>query len=211
MERKAQKKYSQQVLNFKNRHARFISEYVLRKHPQLYAEADAFHNQLRAANPGKRDLTKTHEFLIKTTKYTDYRDFYSRKKLKVHRQQTVTTTTTTTTNHENNMELNIELLTPEVVKENTSSLSQTIPDQVYQDLLREIEKDPNLQAILDDMVSPASVDGNVDEQAPASVDGNVDEQAPASVDGNVDEQPLDRVVQESLQETPLERELHSLF
>ena len=189
MERKAQKKYSQQVLNVKNRHARFISEYVLRKHPQLYAEADTFHNELRAANPNKRDLTKTHELLIKTTKYADYRDFYCRKKLKVHRQQTVTTTTTTTTNHENNMELNIELLTPEAVKENTSSLSQTIPDNVYQDLLREIEKDPDLHTIFNGMVATTTVDGNVDEQA-------------------VDEQALDRVVQESLQETPLERELH---
>ena len=189
MERKTQKKYSQQVLNVKNRHARFMTEYVLRKHPQLYAEADAFHNQLRAAYPNKRDLTKTHEFLVETTKYTDYRDFYCRKRLKVHKQQTVTTTTTTTTKHQDNMEINIELLTPQVVKENTSSLSQAVPDNVYQDLLREIEKDPELQSIFDGMVATPTVDGNVDEQA-------------------VGEQTLDRLVQESLQETPLESELH---
>ena len=87
------------------------------------------------------------------------------------------------------MEINIELLTPQVVKENTSSLSQAVPDNVYQDLLREIEKDPELQSIFDGMVATPTVDGNVDEQA-------------------VGEQTLDRLVQESLQETPLESELH---
>ena len=187
MDRKAQKKNAQQALNIKNRHSRFITEYVSRKHPQLYTEADTFFKKLKAANPNKRDLTKTHEFLVETTKYTDYREFYCRKKLKVHRkEQTVTTTTTTTTTMKNNMELNVELLTPEVVKANTTNPFLPIPDDTYQDLLGQIRKDPALQTILDDMTAPP----NVDEQ----------------VDDLVNDPELQEIF-DPLQETPLEREL----
>ena len=186
MERKEQKKTSQQILNLKNRHARFITEYVLRKHPKIYADADAFHKQLRVANPNKRDLTKTHEFLTSTTSFTDYRDFYCRKKLKAHNQKTVTTTTTTTTTtmktiHEDNMLLNIDLLPPEIAQENTT-LAQVIPDHVYQDILAEISKDSDLKAIFNDTLS-----------------SNVE-----------DEQSVDRMVEKSLEQMPLEAELDSL-
>ena len=183
MDRKAQKKSSQQVLNVKNRHGRFITEYILRKHPKLYAEADAFYNKLRSENPNKRDLTKTHEFLVETTSYVDYRDFYCRKKLKVHQKknQTVTTTTTTTTTRQDTMQLNIELLPDEVVNENTANPLQPVPDSIYQGLLQEIAKDADLQAILDGMTT-----------------------------SNEDEQGIFDDLTTNLEETPLERELHDL-
>ena len=94
MDRKAKKKASQKALALKNRKARFITEYVKRKNPQLYLEGETFYNRLVQADPKKRDQTKTHAFLTETTKYKDYRDFYTRKKLKLYKQRAITTTTT---------------------------------------------------------------------------------------------------------------------
>ena len=158
MDRKTQKSNAQKILNVKNKHARFIAEYVFRKEPQLYKEASNFHNMLKAKHPYKRDLTKTHEFLVQTTDYSDYRDFYNRKKLKRHQQSSTTTTTTTTTTRVDNMELNIDLLTPEVVAENTTTPFQIIPDDVYHDLLAQIRADPALQPVLNDMIAPQADD-----------------------------------------------------
>ena len=185
MDRKTKKKTAQQVLNIKSRHARFITEYVLRKAPQIYAEANSFYNTLKATHPNKRDLTKTHEFLVRTTNYTDYRDYYSRKKLKRYEQRsTTTTTTTTTTTRVDNMALNIDLLTPEVVAENTKTPLQVMPDDLYHQLLAEISVDPQLQPVLNDMIAPQA-------------------------DELVDDPELDEILKD-LGQTPLEKELDDM-
>ena len=171
-QRKIQKKTSQQLLAAKSRHARFITEYVRRKEPELYAEADRFFNTLKAMHPDKRDLTKTHKFLVQTTQYADYRDYYNRKKLKRYKQSSTTTTTTTTTpTRVDNMELNIELITPEVVDENTTTPLQPMPDDVYNDLLARIRADPDLQPILEDMIAPQVTDTVEDPELKEILDG----------------------------------------
>ena len=158
MDRKTQKKNAQKLLAAKSRHARFITEYIKRITPELYTEADNFLKSLQALHPGKRDLTKTHEFLVKTTSFTDYRDYYNRTKLKKYKQSSTTmrttTTTTTTTRVDANLELNIPLLPQHVVKENTTTPLQPMQDDVYQDLLEQIAADPVLQPIFNDMVAP---------------------------------------------------------
>ena len=187
MDRKTQKKNSQRLLAVKSRHARFITEYVKRKEPQLYAEADRFFNTLKASHPEKRDLTKTHRFLVETTKYSDYRDYYNRNKLKRYRQSsTTTTTTTTTTTRVDNMQLNVELLTPEVAKENTTTL-QPMPDDVYQDLLARLRSDPDLQPILQEMVAPGNIQAN-----------------------EIAEEPELQEILNGLEQTPLEKELEDM-
>ena len=181
--RKTQKKTAQKALNDKSRHSRFIAEYVLRKEPEVYKEANSFYDMLKGKHPNKRDLTKTHEFLVGTTSYVDYRDFYCRKKLKHRKESTITTTTTTTTTKTtrvDNMELNIDLLTPQTVAENTVPL-QVIPDDLYEQLVTEISVDPDLQHVLNNMIAPQAND--------------------------LPEDPGLNAILDDLQQTPLEKEL----
>ena len=156
--RKNQRKLAQKALGQKSRQARFITEYVLRKHTAIYQEASGIYNELKAKYPDKRDLTKTHDFFIRTTNYRDYRDYYNREKqakqAKVKKMSaTTTTTTTTTTTKVDNMDLTIDLLTPQVVAENTGPL-QVMPDELYRSLIKELTTDPEIQTILNDTILP---------------------------------------------------------
>ena len=184
MDRKTKKKNAQKLLAVKSRHARFITEYIKRRTPDLYKEADEFFSILRAKHPEKRDLTKTHEFLVKTTCFSDYRDYYNRTKLRKYNKRSTTTTTTTTTSTtcvEDNMELNVVLLPQHVVKENATTPLQPMQDDVFQGLLEEISADPSLQSIFNDMSSPQ--------------------------DNDIIRDPEQEEIFNSLQQTPLEKEL----
>ena len=154
--RKGQKKRSQKALAAKSKEARFIAEYVKRKAPVLYAEAEGFLNHLREQHPEKRDYTKTHEFLVSTTMYSDYRDYYNRTKINRYKQESTTrktTTTTTTTTTVDDMELNVVLMPEPVVNENTIVPFQPLSNETYKDLVEEIASDPNLQLIFNDMMN----------------------------------------------------------
>ena len=142
--RKEQKKKAQKQLSAKRKDADFIAEYIKRTDPETYTKAESFLTELRRKYPTKRDLTATHEFLVKTTSYTSYNQYYRRKK--------TSTTTTSTTTVANTLELNIQLLPKDVVSENTTQL-QTMPEETYESLVREITKDPLLRAVFDDMNS----------------------------------------------------------
>ena len=207
MDRKTQKKRSQKLLAAKSRHARFITEYVKRKEPELYAEADRFFNTLQAAHPDKRDLTKTHVFLVKTTNFTDYRDYYNRKKLNRYKQSSTTTTTTTTitTTRVDSMELNIDLLTPEVVNENTKRPLQPMEDEVYHDLLARIRADPDLQPILEDMIAPLAGDIVEDPVLKEILDGQEKTPLEKELDDIV-EDPVLKDILDGQEKTPLEKE-----
>ena len=173
MDRKAQKRASQHSLVLKNRHAKFISEYVKRKFPDIYTEADSYYNQLDTANPNKRDLTKTHQFLVDTTSYTDHNHYYRREKTKTVRQEHSTTTTTTITTINDSMVLRVPMLTQNEVQatKDTTKTSQTsslmpdktsegsllIPNDVYEELIGALRADPDLQRILDDFTIPDDV------------------------------------------------------
>ena len=205
MDRKTKKKTAQQVLNAKSRHARFITEYVLRKQPRIYEEANMFYNQLKAIHPNKRDLTRTHEFLVETTNYADYRDFYNRKKVK-HRKQRVTTTTTTTTQVDN-MQLNIDLLTPQVVAENTHTPLRPIPDGLYQQLLAELRTDPELDTILNDMIDPKADD--LDQRTDPELDTILNDMIDPEAD-DLDQDSEQDAMPNDLEQTPLEKELQDM-
>ena len=182
--RKIQRKNSQKALAAKSRDARFITEYIKRKAPQLYKEADDFLNHLRQLYPHKRDYTKTHEFLVSTTGYTDYHEYYNRTKLNRFKQKAskTTTTTTTTTTTIDNMELNVVLMPERVVNENTTTPFQVLPDETYKDLINEITSDPSLEPIFNDMVNTQHDETTQDTQ-------------------------VDEILKGLLQKTPLEKEL----
>ena len=146
--RKNQKRQAQKDLLEKRRNATFIAEYVKRKAPETYAEAENFLKKLRQRYPRKRDYTKTHEFLVDTTDYEDYKHYYNRTKLRRFKQNKTPSTTSV-----NNMVLNIPLMPETVVAENTTVPLQPIPQETYEDLITEITMDPALQAIFNNIVS----------------------------------------------------------
>ena len=171
--RKLQKKVAQKNLAVKSRDARFITEYVKRKAPALYNEADLFLKTLRQRYPDKRDYTKTHEFLVNTTQFADHADYYKRKKKEQYkRKATRTTTTTTTTTTVDDIELNVVLLPESVVEENTGPL-QVLPDHVYKDLIDDLSNDPILRPIFNDMTGSHEVnDGQeLDPEVSKLIDG----------------------------------------
>ena len=156
--RKSQKRQAQKNLLTKRRDSVFIAEYVKRMDPGTYAKAQSFLEELRQHYPEKRDLTTTHEFLVHTTQYNSYGEYYNRKRReRVNKTNTTTTTTTTvvntTTSSVNTMELNIPLLPENVVAENITVPLQVIPPQTLEDLIKEITTDPILQPIFDDLIS----------------------------------------------------------
>ena len=182
MKRTDQKRVARQILSIKNRQSRFITEYVKSKHAEIYQEAEAFYNHVKELNPNKRDLTKTHQFLVATTDFVDHREFYNRKKKDHKKNHPVTT-------FNDNMVLRVQLLAPEAATTTSNSESLVIPDDqigatttisnseslvipddqigatttisnseplvipdgLYQDLLKKLRSDPDLQMILNDM------------------------------------------------------------
>ena len=120
MKRTKQKREARQLLSIKNRQSRFITEYVRCKHAEIYQEAEAFYNHVKELNPNRRDLTKTHHFLVATTDFVDHNEFYNRKKKKDHEKNHPVTTIN------DNMVLRVQLLAPEAAK--TSNESLVIPD-----------------------------------------------------------------------------------
>ena len=101
------------------RKARFISDYVMSKYNDIYTEAEQIFNFLSEKNPKKKDVRKTEEFLRMTTEYHSYNEYYSRLKCTT---RNCTTPKTTPTN-ENNMVLNITLMS----REETSRKQHEIP------------------------------------------------------------------------------------
>ena len=158
--RKSQKRQAREKLLTKRRDSVFIAEYVKRMDPGTYAKAQSFLEKLRQHYPEKRDLTTTHEFLVHTTQYNSYGEYYNRKRRgRINKTNTTTTTTTTTTivnattSSVNTVELNIPLLPENVVAENITVPLQVISPQTLEDLIKEITIDPILQPIFDDLIS----------------------------------------------------------
>ena len=124
MQRTDQKRVARQKLSIENRHSRFISEYVKSKHTEIYNEAEAFFKHVQELNPNKRDLTKTHQFLVATTGFVDRNDFYNRKRQKAQEKNQQVN---------DNMVLRVQLLAPEAVTTiNHNSEPLVIPGEQIQ-------------------------------------------------------------------------------
>ena len=143
MDRVAQKKAAQHVRSKAARHDRFIAAYIMKKNKEAYAEAKQFFDDLDQKYPQKRDLTKTDEFVHKTTGYTSFYTMaqakYQTKKQEANNDKS------------KSMALKIQLMDPvdvdiAVMGEKTDE-SLCIPDHIYNNLLAEISKDPVLTNI----------------------------------------------------------------
>ena len=160
--RRNQKRQAQKELLKKRRDATFIAEYVKRKAPETYAEAENFLETLRQQYPTRRNYTKTHEFLTKTTDYEDYADYYNRKRRSAKQNKTTSTSTTSTsTTVVDNMILDIPLIPPSVVAENTAPLEAITPE-IYEQILKEITMDPALDSIFNDVCTNQDVEDDME-------------------------------------------------
>ena len=200
MNRVQQKNIARHKLSLKNRHDRFISEFVKANHSEVYHEAEDFFNQLLVENPERRDLTKTHEFLVATTGFKNHDQYYSRKKGQ-----------TKQLNYD--MELKIPLLTQDSTISNSEQPLErasgnvteeplVISDGLYHDLIQELRSDPELYAIFNDMNIPETIPDKV-------VDKLVTEIQPEPENVNdIIQELCDNT--ELNEQTPLERELAAL-
>ena len=93
------------------------------------------------------------------------------------------------------MELNIDLLTPQVVAENTHTPLQVMPDALYQQLLTELRTDPELDSILNNMTDPKA--GDLVE----------DTEQDAMLNDLVEDAEQDAMLNDLEEQTPIEKEL----
>ena len=157
MDRLAQKRTSRHIRAIKIKHDRVIAQYVKRKHPEAYKDAERIYQMLDKKYPTKRDLTKTTEFLSHTTEYTTfdelYRDTYQKRKTK-QMEKTIPGT--------QEIRLEIPLMSANDIgtsrQENGDQQLSLLTQDTYSALLDELRKDPEImkafENIMDDIPSP---------------------------------------------------------
>ena len=78
MNKLERRKITRRARELANRRAKFIETYIRAKHVKVYEEADRVYKNIEKNNKGKKDLRKTSEFLLLTTKYKNIRQYYDR-------------------------------------------------------------------------------------------------------------------------------------
>ena len=136
MNRIQQKRIARHNRSVNIRHDKFIAAYIKANYPEPFAEAKAYYEMLNAKHPKRRDLTKTDDFIAKTTEYKSAYDMYrSRYETKIKENQQKDTFT-----------LEIPLMSKE--QTNITAMyekadpSLDIPEDVYQSLLKDLQQDP---------------------------------------------------------------------
>ena len=144
MDRITQKRVARHTRSINARHDRFISAYIKRKKPEVYAEVKPLYDELDKKYPTKRDLTKTDEFLCQTTGYTSFYQMYRSKYESSQKPEP------------NNKKIkDISLKIPLMEKGDVDIAimaekvdeSLRIPEDVYNNLLTEITNDPVMNSI----------------------------------------------------------------
>ena len=200
-------------MSLKNKKDRFIADYIQVKFPQIYDEAKRHYDQLDAVYPGKRDLTKTVEFVYMTTGVTSLRQYYHKRRIEktknlLEKEPGINDI----------MVLKIPLFDAKASNKLGGSSHQQqetidhepplpIPDDLYENLLRELRNDPELYSIFNDM------DMSGDDSIDLSGEQQPNESNPDTLcEDIVDELWQDPELQVILcdEQTPLERELSLL-
>ena len=195
MDRTTQKRKARQVRSANARHDRLVAAYLKKKYPEEYAEAERYYNQLNDKFPYKRDLIKTADFLQFSTGYSTFIEYYrmrSKPKEKPKPKEKAHTV-------EDNMSLQIPLMdsedvcTTKLVEKADQALA--IPDDVYDNIVSELRKDPQLYTIFDETTQQHNLSH---EQQFEEVIEELDELLPQLFD------------QTAFEKTPLEEELSNL-
>ena len=209
MNRIQQKRQARHIRSVDAKHDRLITAYIKKKHPEVYEEAHQYYEALNMKYPSKRDLTKTGEFLQFATGYSTFIEYYNRPRVTDHKTKKHTV--------DDNMALRIPLMDSEDV--NTTKLyekadeSLAIPDDVYNNLVSELAKDPQLYAIFEETTHQQHVEETT-HQAEVShqqqfeeVIEELDALLPKLHDQTPLEEELDALLPKQHDQTPLEEEL----
>ena len=158
MDKKNERRTKRNMYRSRLRRAAGISDYLLLAAPQLHLEAVQFFDNLQRLYPKKKDLRKTKEFMA-----------YQKSKLGVTNKRKKAKTATKIT-IDKTMVLNIELNKPTTAKINSqpekannnvqdipigpegdqlSSIFEQIPTDVMNQMVKDINADPDLKSILD--------------------------------------------------------------
>ena len=159
---------------------KFIVMYFQNLHKDLFEKVEDLYYEVREKNPNVKDLTKTAQFMAVAMPHIPVPRYYNNRNLRKNttQQQQVEENTTQqqqveeNTTHQQQVEENTtlqqqQLEGPQMVLEiplhTPSSLLQTpptapvpsqpplfIPDNIYRDLLFELQRDPELLQILND-------------------------------------------------------------
>ena len=145
MNRIIQKRKARNVRSKEARHDRFIAACVMRKNKEVYAQHKKLYDELDKKYPTKRDLTKTDEFIQETTGYTSIYQ-WNLAKLRTKKQGS---------DNQKDMVVEIQLMNKDdvdmaVMTEKVSE-ELCIPDNIYNNLVAEISKDPTMSAIFNDL------------------------------------------------------------
>ena len=168
-----QKRRTRQVQTTAERHYyKFIGNYVKSTHKDIFNEAHAMYNEAKQENPGVKDLTKTVFYMRRTCPNVPVPRYYNSRKLKSVTQKPKEQHT--------QMVLNIQLLgkqttdsllsatdtplqtTPQPPEPETESIQPLLPEETYMSLLEDLQKDPDLERILNDFPFDANIDPLVD-------------------------------------------------
>ena len=174
MDRRAQKRKAHHLRTQAARQNKFIALYIMQKNKDAYNEAKNFYDQLDAIYGTKRDLTKTNEFMYKTTGYSVHQMYQMKYKTKKNNPGP---------KNQKEIEVNIPLMNQSDVDINQKEIEVniplmnqsdvdiavmsekvnegiSIPDSVYNELLDEISKDPTMRNIF----------GELNQEQPAELD-----------------------------------------
>ena len=207
MDRTTQKRKARHARSANARHDRLVTAYLKKKYPEAYDEAERYYNTLNLRYPTKRDLTKTADFLQFSTGYSTFIEYY-RMRSKDQKQKKKAHTV------EDNMTLQIPLMDSEDVC--TTKLFEkadqalAIPDDVYDDIVSELRKDPQLYTIFDETAHQAEVSQGHQVDETTQQPNLSHEHQFAEVIEELDEilpQLFDQTV---FEKTPLEEELSNL-
>ena len=146
MDRRAQKRKAHHLRTQAARQNKFIALYIMQKNKDVYDEAKNFYDQLDDKYGTKRDLTKTDEFMYKTTGYSVHQMYQLKYKTKKNNSRP---------KNQKEIAVNIPLMNQgdvdiAVMSEKVNE-GISIPDSVYNELLDEISKDPIMRNIFGEL------------------------------------------------------------
>ena len=154
MDRRAQKRKAHHQRTIAARQNKFIALYTKHNNKRVYDEAEKFYEELDAKYRTKRDLTKTDEFMYKTTGYSVHQMYQINYKARKNQKETPVNIPLMNQGQKE-IEVNIPLMNQgdvdiAVMSEKVNE-GIMIPDSVYKEVLDEISNDPTMRNIFQDL------------------------------------------------------------
>ena len=215
MDRLVQKRTSRHIRAINIKHDRVITQYVKRKHPEIYNDAEQVYHMLNDKYPKKRNLTKTTEFLSLTTEFSTFDELYRDKYLKRKKKQTKKNTPET-------QEIQLEI--PLMSTSDMNAFRQQDGDQqqlslltqdTYSALLDQLRNDPEtmkaFENIMDDIPSLQHDDDDAGENIQVLGTSQTDTESPSFTQQLNDlMSEIEDILPELQEQTPLENYLEQI-